>query len=112
MKPFFYFIILIPTFIFCLPKNNSPDSLHVGMTMDEIQQVLSKPDRVDSVEKNTEIIWGAEEAFWDELPIGARLEIWIYKWEENELRLYFINDSDTLSYKIVAPKDAVYESVD
>ena len=112
MKPLIYFIILILSFIVCLPKNKSPDLVQVGKTKDEIRQVLSKPDKVDSVEKNTEIIWGAEEAFWDELPIGARLEIWIYEREEKELRLYFINESETLSYKIIAPKDAVYESVD
>lgn len=112
MKPLIYFIILILSFIVCLPKNKSPDLVQVGKTKDEIRQVLSKPDKVDSVEKNTEIIWGAEEAFWDELPIGARLEIWIYEREEKELRLYFINENDTLFYKIIAPKNAVYESVD
>jgi len=112
MNLLIYFIILILSFIFCLPKNKRPDLVQVGMTKDAIRRLLSKPDKVDSIEKNSEIIWGAEEAFWDELPSGARLETWIYEREEKELRLYFINESETLSYKIIAPKDAVYESVD
>ena len=112
MKPVIYFIILTLTFIFCLSKNKSSDSLQVGMTKDEIRQLLSKPDKVDLIEKNSEIIWGAEEAFWDELAMGTKLEIWIYTLKIDELRLYFIDGNDSLAYKIVAPIDAVYESVD
>ena len=106
------FIIVFLVFNFCRPESKTLDSVQVGMTKAEIRQVLGKPEIVDTIEKNTEIIWGAEEAFWAELPLGVTLEIWIYEREENEVRLYFIDESDTLSYKIIALKDAVYESVD
>ena len=106
------FIIIFLVFNFCEPETRIVDSVQVGMTKAEIRQLLGKPEIVDTIEKNTEIIWGAEEAFWAELPLGAALEIWIYEREENEVRLYFIDESDTLSYKIIALKDAVYESVD
>ncbi len=106
------FIIIFLVFNFCEPETRIVDSVQVGMTKAEIRQLLGKPEIVDTIEKNTEIIWGAEEAFWAELPLGATLEIWIYEREENEVRLYFIDESDTLSYKIIALKDAVYESVD
>ena len=106
------FIIIFLVFNFCEPETRIVDSVQVGMTKAEIRQLLGKPEIGDTIEKNTEIIWGAEEAFWAELPLGATLEIWIYEREENEVRLYFIDESDTLSYKIIALKDAVYESVD
>ena len=106
------FIIIFLVFNFCEPETRIVDSVQVGMTKAEVRQLLGKPDILDTIEKNTEIIWGAEEAFWAELPLGATLEIWIYEREENEVRLYFIDESDTLSYKIIALKDAVYESVD
>ena len=106
------FIIIFLVFNFCEPETRIVDSVQVGMTKAEIRQLLGKPEIVDTIEKNTEIIWGAEEAFWAELPLGVTLEIWIYEREENEVRLYFIDESDTLSYKIIALKDAVYESVD
>ncbi|MCK4894827.1 MAG: outer membrane protein assembly factor BamE, partial [Calditrichia bacterium] len=101
------FIIIFLVFNFCEPETRIVDSVQVGMTKAEIRQLLGKPEIVDTIEKNTEIIWGAEEAFWAELPLGATLEIWIYEREENEVRLYFIDESDTLSYKIIALKDAV-----
>ncbi len=106
------FIIIFLVFNFCEPETRIVDSVQVGMTKAEVRQLLGKPEIVDTIEKNTEIIWGAEEAFWAELPLGVTLEIWIYEREENEVRLYFIDESDTLSYKIIALKDAVYESVD
>ena len=112
MKLNHFFIIIFLVFNFCVPKTKGPDAVQVGMTKVKVQQILEKPDRVDSIEKRTEIIWGAEEGFWDELPMGTSLEIWIYELDDEELRLYFVDEYDTLSFKIMVPKDAVYESVD
>lgn len=109
IKAIFIFIILI--FNFCEPETRIPDSVQLGMTKSEVHQLLGMPALTDSVVKDTEIIWGAEEAFWDELALGTSLEIWKYNLDEEELLLYFIDGGDSLTYKIVAPIDAVYESV-
>ena len=94
----------------CQSKPPEKKSVQVGMNKQEVQTVLGEPARIDTLVKRDEIIWGAEEAFWDELPMETRLEIWIYESGENELRIYFIAGSDTLSYRTVSPRDAVYES--
>lgn len=109
-KALFIFILLI--FNFCEPETRIPDSVEVGMNKSEVKQLLGVPPVTDTVVKDTEIIWGAEEAFWDELPMETRLDIWRYDLNEEELRLYFIDGGDSLAYKIVAPIDAVYESVE
>ena len=67
MKNLSLLITILFTFSFCESEKRNPDSLQVGMTKSEIHQLLSKPDLVDTIIKNTEIIWGAEEGFWDEL---------------------------------------------
>jgi hypothetical protein len=108
----FVYLVIFPVFTFCQTETRTSDLVQTGMTRQEVQNHLGEPVRIDSLEKTTEIIWGAEEAFWDELPMETRLEVWIYETGENELRVYFREGSDTLSYKTLAPKDAVYESVE
>jgi hypothetical protein len=107
----YLFITMLFIFSFCTSEKRDPNSVPIGATKVKVEQLSGKPDLLDTVQKNTEIIWGAEEGFWDELAMGTVLEIWIYRRGENEIRLYFINESDTLSFKVVTPKDAVYESV-
>ncbi|UCF65610.1 MAG: hypothetical protein JSW33_07180 [bacterium] len=108
----YIFPLIFVGFTFCQSENQTPDLVQIGMHRQQVQNLLGKPARVDSLEKRTEIIWGAEEAFWDELPMETKLEVWIYEVGENELRVYFLEADDSLFYKIVEPKDAVYESVD
>jgi len=107
-----YLVFIFLVLTFCQSETRTPDLVQAGMTRQQVQNFLGEPAGMDSLEKRTEIIWGAEEAFWDVLPMKARLEVWIYEIGENELRLYFLEGSDTLSYKTLSPKDAVYESVE
>lgn len=88
---------------------NSVRNIKVGQNKTEISRLLPAPDEIQYITKTTEIIWGAEEAFWDEIPIGTKMEIWVYGSKDSLTRLYFLNDKDTLAYKVTEPKDVVYE---
>jgi hypothetical protein len=88
---------------------NSIRDIKVGQSKAEISRLLPAPDEIHHISKTSEIIWGAEEAFWDQIPIGTKIEIWIYGNKDSLTRLYFLNDNDTLAYKVTEPKDVVYE---
>lgn len=113
MKLKLFIILLLFLFLSCAGEKskqlNSVRDIKVGQNKAEIGQLLPAPDEIQHISKTTEIIWGAEEAFWQEIPIGAKLEIWIYGNKDSLTRLYFLNDIDTLAYKITESKDAVYE---
>jgi hypothetical protein len=88
---------------------NSVRDVKIGQNKAEISRLFSPPDEIQHINKTTEIIWGPEEAFWDEIPIGTKMEIWIYGNKDSLTRLYFLNDNDTLAYKVTESKDVVYE---
>lgn len=108
-------ILLYLLFIFLSCAGEKSNQLNlvrdikVGQSKAEIRKIFTAPDEVQHITKSTEIIWGPEEAFWDEIPIGAKLEIWVYQNKDSLSRLYFLNDNDTLAYKVTEPKDVVYE---
>ena len=58
--------------------------------------------------KRDKYMWGTEESFWDDIPMGTRLELWGYDFSDGGLNLYFINGGDHLDYKAFAPKGVVY----
>jgi hypothetical protein len=109
--------IILLTFLFiflsCVGEKSKPlnsvGDLKVGQSKAEITKLIPAPDEIQHTTKTTEIIWGAEEAFWDEIPIGTRLEIWVYGNKDSLTRLYFLNDKDTLAYKVTESKGVVYE---
>jgi hypothetical protein len=111
------FKVSIITFLFlflsCASEKSNQLNLvrdiKVGQSKDEISRLFPAPDEIQHISKTTEIIWGAEEAFWDEIPIGTKMEIWIYGNKDSLTRLYFLNDNDTLAYKVTESKDVVYE---
>ena len=88
---------------------NSVRDIKVGQSKAEISRLLPAPDEIQHISKTSEIIWGPEEAFWDEIPIGTRMETWVYQNKDSLTRLYFLNDKDTLAYKITESKGVVYE---
>ena len=88
---------------------NSVRDIKVGQSKAEISRLLPAPDEIQHISKTTEIIWGPEEAFWDEIPIGTKMEIWVYGNKDSLTRLYFLDDNDTLAYKVTEPKGVVYE---
>jgi len=88
---------------------NSVRDIKVGQSKTEISRLFPAPDEIQHISKTSEIIWGPEEAFWDEIPIGTKMEIWIYGKKDSLTRLYFLDDNDTLAYKVTEPKGVVYE---
>jgi hypothetical protein len=110
MIVFFLFLLLFHSCAGEKSKQlNSIRDIKVGQSKAEISKLLPKPDEIQYSTKTTEIIWGAEEAFWQEIPIGTNLEIWVYGNKDSLTRLYFVDDNDTLAYKVTEPKDVVYE---
>jgi hypothetical protein len=103
-------IFLFLAFFSCEKKVSLPEKVEIGQTKEEIKLILGEPNQIENIEKTTEIIWGPEELFWEEIDIGARLEVWEYQIQDSSLRLYFINDQNKLSYKMTVPQNVVYES--
>lgn len=84
--------------------------VRIGQDKREIVKALGEPAEKIRTEKSSEYIWGPEEEFWADIPMGAKLEVWRYGTKNGQLNLYFINDSDHLSFKAFAPAGVVYES--
>ena len=107
------FLSLLFIFLSCAGEKNkqlnSVRDIKVGQSKAEISRLLPVADEIQHTTKTTEIIWGAEEAFWDEIPIGTKMEIWVYQNKDSLTRLYFLNNNDTLAYKVTEPKNVVYE---
>jgi len=82
--------------------------INIGQSKETIIELLGKP-RVNTIfVKRNKYIWGPEEAFWDDIPMGTRLEVWHYDFSDGHLSLYFINGGDHLDYKAFAPKGVIY----
>ena len=86
--------------------------VEVGQSKDAIRGILGEPDETTTHTKQNEHIWGPEEAFWDEIAMGAELEVWTYRLDDGQLNLYFVDGSDELSFRAFAPTGVVYESAD
>lgn len=79
-----------------------------GQSKQSIIKLLGKPLEKKIIVKNNKFIWGPEEGFWDNIPMGTRLEVWKYKFYDGLLNLYFINEGEQLDYKAFAPKGVIY----
>ncbi len=116
MKTKIFLFSFIFLFLSCAGEKskqlNSLRSVKTGETKEQISKFFPAPDEIQHLTKTTEIIWGPEEEFWDEIPPGTDLEIWIYQQKDSLTKLYFLNDDNHLTYKITSPKDVVYEPTD
>jgi len=94
----------------CYAKNYSEiqDKINKGQTKQAIIELLREPLETINIAKSNKYIWGPEEEFWDDIPMGTRLEVWKYKFPDGHLSLYFINGGEHLNYKAFAPKGVVY----
>ena len=79
-----------------------------GQSKQAIIELLGKPLEKINIVKHNRFIWGPEEEFWDNIPIGTRLEVWKYEMSDGNLNLYFIDEGKHLGYKAFAPKGVVY----
>jgi hypothetical protein len=84
--------------------------ISAGQPRQAILELLGPPDGIKDTVKSNRHIWGPEEDFWDDIPMGARLEVWSYEFSDGGLNLYFVNGGGKLDYVAFAPKGVVYEA--
>ena len=82
--------------------------IEAGQSKQTIQELLGPPGKITNTTKHNKYIWGPEERFWDEIPMGAKLEVWSYTFSDGSLNLYFVDGSEKLNYLAFAPKGVVY----
>ncbi len=79
-----------------------------GQSKQSIIELLGEPLRRTITVRQDKVIWGPEEEFWDNIPVGTRLEVWRYEFSDGNLNLYFIDEGEQLDYKAFAPRGVVY----
>ncbi len=95
----------------CSKEKELPHQLaKAGQTKKQVEKLLGKPYKHDTFEKSNEQVWGPEEDFWYEIPMGTTLEVWSYKYEQGHLNVYFTEGDSTVSYTAFAPEGINYES--
>ena len=87
----------------------SPD--RVGITQQQLQSELGEPDRTQVWTKDSEAIFGPPEAYWDDLTIGDRVEIWSYDQPDGVREFHFLRESDIVGHESLTPHGVVYEAV-
>ncbi|MEK7360003.1 MAG: hypothetical protein AAB422_06480 [Planctomycetota bacterium] len=110
-----FVIILISVFfisspIVCYAKDYSEveSRIEKGQSKKAIVKLLGEPLEKKFIVKNNKFIWGPQEEFWDEIPMGTRLEVWKYEFSDGNLYLYFVDYGENLDYKAFARKGVVY----
>lgn len=84
---------------------------------------FGSPDVKRTLFKTASIIWGPMEGLWCEVPLGAKIEIWMYrsqtqleagssKHAAGTTELYFVNDSIAVDGIGFVPDGVVYEAGD
>ena len=79
-----------------------------GQSKQTIIELLGKPLEKKIIAKSNKFIWGPEEEFWDNIPMGTRLEVWKYVFSDGHLNLYFLNEGEQLDFIAFAPKGVIY----
>ena len=110
--------LICVTVLICFPPSCFADDskaydqvrkkIDIGQSKETINELLGPPDRIINSTKRNKYIWGPEERFWDEIPMGAKLEVWSYTFSDGGLNLYFVDGSEELNYLAFAPKGVVY----
>ncbi len=91
-----------------IPKEGDR-GIEVGMKKIQVLNLLGSASVRNTFVKQTEHIWGPQEAWWDQVEMGDSLESWLYIYpEEGTLYVYFLNDSNSVSFMAFTPADVVY----
>lgn len=91
------------------PRKLSRSQIKRGEAKSALVKQFGEPAQKDAIVKSSEPIWGPAESFWEEIPMGTRLEIWKYGFPDGMLELYFLNDDDKVGFIAFTPKGVVYE---
>ena len=102
----FVLTFLLPA---CQIPEKAGNGIEVGMKKIQVRNLLGPADVRTSFVKQTESIWGPQEAWWDQVEMGATLEVWSYLFPgEGTRSVYFLNESDRVSFKAFTPEGVVY----
>ena len=83
--------------------------IEVGMKKIQVLNLLGPADVRNTFVKQTEQIWGPQEAWWDQVQMGDSLESWLYIYpDEGTLYVYFLNESNSVSFMAFTPEGVVY----
>ena len=98
---------------FLLPACQIPEKagsgIEVGMKKIQVRNLLGPADVRTTFVKQTESIRGPQEAWWDQVEMGASLESWLYIYpQDGTLYIYFLDDSDSVSFMAFTPEGVVY----
>jgi len=88
-------IILIGALFFvsypltCYAKDYSAveEKINKGQSKQAITELLGEPFEKKVIVKRNKYIWGPEEEFWDDIPMGTLLEVWKYEFSDGHLNL-------------------------
>lgn len=114
MKKILWLIVsIIPLTVFIVSLSGCrnpliPPHVDVGTSKADAIDQLGDPEETRITYKQTEYIWGPEEAWWDTLGMGDKIEIWVYKYPKGTYQLYFLNDSENVDFEAFIDKDIVY----
>ena len=98
---------ILVAFVVPACKQDTALPVEIGQEKNEIVKVLGEPNEKKNTRKSSEHIWGPEEEFWAEIPMGTKLEVGRYSNSSGWLNLYFVDGSDRLSFKAFAPAGVV-----
>lgn len=102
-------VVLSPTCGDAPPAVTAWQNINAGMSREAVEEVLGEPSDTDLIVKQTESIWGPQEAWWHEVAMGDTLQTWSYEIPgEGTFALYFLADSDTVSFTAFMPEGVVY----
>ena len=92
----------------------------IGMSRSDLFSRFGRPDHEQTLYKRAEVIWGPIESFWQQVPQGAKIEIWSYRSTRStdnssdgingSTELYFVNGSRIVNGIGFAVEGAVYEA--
>ena len=83
--------------------------IRAGMSRLEVQQALGEPAETELFIKQTESIWGPQEEWWHRVALGDTLHTWSYEFPgEGSFAVYFLSDSDTVTFTAFMPEGVVY----
>ncbi len=93
----------------CQIPQKEARGIEVGMKKIQVLNLLGAASVRNTFVKQTEHIWGPQEAWWDQVEMGDSLESWLYIYpKEGTLYVYFLNDSNSVSFMAFTPADVVY----
>lgn len=102
----FILTVFVPA---CQIPEKESRGIEIGMKKIQVLNLLGRADVRNTFVKQTEHIWGPQETWWDQVQMGDSLESWLYIYpDEGTLYVYFLNDSDSVSFMAFVPEGVVY----